>query len=66
MHFSQKMSDKDIITVNVNQFDFDNISLNFICSVVTKLRHFTSAEIIDQEDKMQVTSSECNIMKKVV
>ena len=44
--------------------DFDNISLNFICSVVTKLRHFTSAEIIDQEDKMQVTSSEFTIIKK--
>ena len=31
----------------INQFDFDDItiSLNIICSVVTKLRHFTSAEI---------------------
>ena len=50
MPFPKKKSDQNIKTINVrlmyvNQFDFDNISLNFICSVDTKLRHFTSAEI---------------------
>ena len=50
MPFPKKKSDQNIKTINVrlmyvNQFDFDNISLNFICSADTKLKHFTSAEI---------------------